>query len=125
MAQTKRRTRAKTRSSMGSIASNATKSMTPRGAKGGMGSRRIRVIKTQGIKGGVAALRSYANQVMKTSRKIGSKGGAAALVGGAAGMAIGAALAGMMLNKKNDNVIKAAESISKHADDLKKVAGKK
>jgi hypothetical protein len=126
MAQARRRTRTKTRSSMGSIASKSTSAVKKTSNAGGLKGGISRATHTRGVKGGMSIIRKYADQARKN---FGSKGGAAAIMGGAAGIALGAAIGGMIAAKKNHHTINtalnAAESISKHADDLKKAAGKK
>lgn len=75
----------------------------------------------------------YADQTLKITHKMGLKGGAAVLAGSAAGIAVGAALGGlaaaamtsMRTARMAHDTRSAAESISRHAEDLKKFTGSK
>ena len=94
----------------------------------------VRKTVSKGIKGGVRivqrkeipTLQEYAAEVVKTARRIGEKGGTAAVMGGAAGVVIGAAIGSMagaaiIKSKIGDTARSTAESIKRHADDLEKV----
>jgi flavin-dependent dehydrogenase len=78
------------------------------------------------------AFQKYADKTLKAANKIGLKGGAAVMAGGAAGVVVGAAIGGiaaaamtgMRSARMVNNTRSAAESISRHADDLKKFTGK-
>jgi hypothetical protein len=102
----------------------------------------------RGIKGGTSAaqqvqndmqkeipqmFQKYADKTLKTANKMGLKGGVAILAGSAAGMVLGAAIGtaagaamnSMKTNQLAKNTLNTAESIRRHADDLKKFTGKK
>jgi hypothetical protein len=68
-------------------------------------------------------LQDIVDKTIKTTQKIGMKGGIAALAGGAAGIAIGAMITNRnnhkMANQLADNARSAAEEISKRAKALK------
>ena len=75
----------------------------------------------------------YADKTLQTANKRGLKGGAAILAGSAAGIVLGAALGtaagaamnSMKTNQLAKNTLHTAESIRRHADDLKKLTGRK